>query len=56
MQVLDNGARLIYGHYEVTFPLRDHNARPPNNGLQAKKGLDICKGRRRGNINSRMTI
>ena len=37
MEVLDNGTRLIDGHYEVPFPLRDDNVRFTNNRLQAEK-------------------
>ena len=41
--VLNNGARLIHGYYEVAFPLRDDNSRPPNNRLQAKKRLNYLQ-------------
>ena len=37
MQVLDNGTRLVDGHYEIPLPLRDDNVRFPNNRLQAEK-------------------
>ena len=37
MQLLDNGTRLIDGHYEIPLALRDDNVRFPNNRLQAEK-------------------
>ena len=37
MQVLDNGARLINGHYEIPLALCDDNVRFPNNRLQTEK-------------------
>ena len=37
MEILDNGARLIDGHYEIPLPLRDDNVRFPNNKSQAEK-------------------
>ena len=37
MQILDNGARLIDGHYEIPFPQCDDNVRFPNNRSQAEK-------------------
>ena len=37
MQVLDNGTRLVDGHYEIPLPLRGDNVRFPNNRLQAEK-------------------
>ena len=37
MQVLDNGTRLIDGHYEIPLPLHDDNVRFPNNRLQDEK-------------------
>ena len=37
MQVLDNGTRLIDGHYEIPLPLLDDDVRFPNDRLQAEK-------------------
>ena len=37
MQVLNNGAKPIDGHYEIPLPLRDDNVRFPNNRSQAEK-------------------
>ena len=37
MKVLDNGTRLIDGHYEIPLPLRDDNVRFPNLRLQTEK-------------------
>ena len=36
MQVLNNGTRLIDGHYEILLPLCDDDVRFPNNRSQAE--------------------
>ena len=53
MQVFDNCTRLVDGHYEIPFPLRD-DVRFPDYKL--RKGLHICKEKCQATINSRMTI
>ena len=45
MQVLDNGARLINGHYEIPPSLRDDNVRFPNSRLQAEKRFTYLQGK-----------
>ena len=54
MQVLDNGTRLIDGHYEIPLPLHDDNVRFPNNRLQDEKRFTCLQKKCQGNINSIM--
>ena len=54
MQVLDNGTRLIDGHYEIPLPLHDDNVKFPNNRLQDEKRFTCLQKKCQGNINSIM--
>ena len=45
LQILEEGAKLVDGHYEISLPFRRVDVQLPNNKLQAEKRLASLKNK-----------
>ena len=57
LQISEEGAKLVNGHYEIPLPFRRVDVQLPNNKVQAEKRLASLKKKKwLGIVSSRMTI